>query len=58
MDASISSLWRQKQAELHEFEASVLYRLSFRTAKAIYRESVSQNQTNQGLAKMGFECTM
>ena len=38
------SLW---QADLCEFEASLVYRVSSRTAKTTHRETLSWNQTNK-----------
>ena len=38
----IPVLSRQRQAELWEFEASWVYRVSFRTARAIQRNPVSK----------------
>jgi hypothetical protein len=40
----IPALGRQKQAELCEFEASLAYRASSRTAKATYRNPVLKKQ--------------
>jgi hypothetical protein len=42
----IPALRRQRQADLCEFEASLLYRVSSKTDKAIHRETKSQ-KTNQ-----------
>ena len=39
----IPALWRQRQA-VSEFEASLVYKVSSRTAKAIQRNPVSENQ--------------
>ena len=39
----ISALGRQRQAELCEFEASLVYRVSSRTSKITYRNPVSNN---------------
>ena len=35
---------RQRQADLYEFQASLVYRASSRTAKAIQRNSVLKNK--------------
>jgi hypothetical protein len=45
----IPALRRQRQVALCEFEASLVYRVSFRTAKAIQRNHVKakQNKTPQ-----------
>lgn len=40
---------RQKQVDLHEFEASLVYRVNARTrSKAIERTSVSKNKNGVG----------
>jgi hypothetical protein len=39
----IPALWRQKQAD---FEASLVYKVSSRTARAIQRNPISKNNNN------------
>jgi hypothetical protein len=39
----IPALWRQRQ-EISEFEASLVYKVSSRTARAIQRNPVSKNK--------------
>ena len=41
------SIGRQRQADLCEFEASLVYRASSRTARATQRNPVSKKQTNK-----------
>ena len=41
----IPALQRQRWAEFCEFKASLVYRVSFRTAKATQRNLVSKNKT-------------
>ena len=43
----ISALGRQRQANLHEFKASLVYRVSSRTARAIQRYSVKNKNKNK-----------
>ena len=43
---TLPTLGRQKQAELCEFEASMDYRVSSRTAKVLLRNPVSKNKKN------------
>jgi len=43
----IPALGKQRQADLWEFEACPIYKASSRTARAIQRNTVSKNQTNQ-----------
>ena len=43
----IPALGRQKQADLCEFEASLVYKASSRTARAIQRNPVLENKTKQ-----------
>jgi hypothetical protein len=40
----IPALGRQRQGQISEFEASLVYRVSSRTARAIQRNPVSKNQ--------------
>jgi hypothetical protein len=50
--ALIPALWRQRQADLCEFEASLVYQISSRTARATQRTPVSkQNKTKQNKNK-------
>jgi hypothetical protein len=42
----IRALERQRQARIYEFKASLVYRVSSRTAKTAQRNSVSKKQTN------------
>ena len=42
---------RQKQVELCEFEASLVYRLSFRISKATERNPVSKNRGKKILTR-------
>jgi hypothetical protein len=49
------SLGKQRQADLYEFEASLVYIVSFRTAKATHSETLSQTKQNDiHLCKMSF----
>ena len=41
----IPTFGRQRQADLSEFEASLVYRVSSRTSRAIQRNPVSKNKT-------------
>lgn len=41
MHTLIQAFWRQKQAELCEFKANLVYRATFRTAKATQSNYVS-----------------
>ena len=41
----IPALGRQRQADLHEFKASLDYRVSSRTSRATQRNSVTNKQT-------------
>ena len=43
----IPALGRQRQVDLCEFEASLVYRVSSRTARATQRNPVSKTKTNQ-----------
>jgi hypothetical protein len=49
----IPVLKRQRQADLCEFKASLVYRVNFRTARATQRNPVStkQNKTKQNKTK-------
>ena len=38
------ALRRQRQVDLYKFEASLVYRVSFRTARAMQRNPVSKTQ--------------
>jgi hypothetical protein len=38
----IPELWRQRQRDVHEFEASLVYSVSSRTARSTYRNFVSK----------------
>jgi hypothetical protein len=42
----IPALGRQRQADFSEFKASLIYKVSSRTAKAIQRNPVSKNNNN------------
>ena len=42
----ISALRKQRQADLHDFKVSLVYKLSFRTART-QRNLVSKNKTKQ-----------
>ena len=44
----IPALQRQKQADLYEFEATLVYRVSSRTAKATQRNLVLKKKKRQG----------
>ena len=51
----IPALWRQRQVVLSEFEASLVYKVSFTTARAdTQRNPVSKTKQN----KTKKECTM
>ena len=39
--ASVPALWRQRQVDLCEFKASLVYMISFRTARTVNREILS-----------------
>ena len=41
---SVPALKRQKQKDLYEFKASLVYRVGSRTARAIQRSPVLKNQ--------------
>ena len=43
----ISVLWRQRQEDLYEFKASLIYIRSFSPAKATQRDPVSKKQNKQ-----------
>ena len=43
----IPTLRKQRKEDLSEFEASLVYIVNFRTARATQRNSVSQNKTKQ-----------
>jgi hypothetical protein len=43
----ILALGRQRQAGISEFKASLVYRVSSRTARAIQRNPVSKNQKSK-----------
>ena len=45
------ALGRQRQVGLYEFEASLAYRTSFRTARATQRNSISKNKTNKQIKR-------
>ena len=47
----IPALERQKQVGLCEFKTILVYRVSFRTAKAIQRNFVLKNKTNKQTKK-------
>jgi len=42
--AAIPALERQRQVDLYEFEASLVYRVSSRTTKATWRNPTLKNQ--------------
>jgi hypothetical protein len=44
---SVPELGRQRQAEIWEFEASLVYKASFRKAKATQRNTVLKNKTRK-----------
>jgi hypothetical protein len=48
---ALPALGRQKQADLCEFEASLIYRVSSRTARAIHRNPVSKKQKQKNNKK-------
>ena len=39
----ISALWRQRQVDLHEFEVSLVYKASFRTARTVTQRNPVSN---------------
>ena len=43
----VPALRRQRQADIHKFEPSLLYRVNSRTARATQRTPVSNSQTNK-----------
>jgi hypothetical protein len=43
----VPALLRQRQVDLYEFEASLVYRVSSRTARATQRNPVSKNKNKQ-----------
>jgi hypothetical protein len=43
----VLALRRQRQADLHEFEASLFYRVNSKTARATQIDSVSPNQKSK-----------
>jgi hypothetical protein len=47
----IPVLGRQRQLDLYEFKANLVYRASSRTARAIQRNIVSKNKTKQNKTK-------
>ena len=49
MHAFNPSTWRQRQADLYKFEASLVYRVSSRTTRDIQRNPVSKKQKNQNI---------
>jgi hypothetical protein len=49
----IPALGRQRQAWISEFEASLVYRVSSRTARATQRNSVLKNQKKKKSIFMG-----
>jgi hypothetical protein len=51
--AFISALRRQTQEDLCEFKASLVYRVSSRTAKATQRNPVSKNKTKNSEKESG-----
>ena len=54
---ALPALGRQKQADLCEFEASLIYRVSSRTARAIHRNPVSKKkQTNKQTKQTYHDC--
>ena len=40
----IPALWRQRRVDLSTFEASLVYRVSYRTARATQKNPVSKNK--------------
>ena len=44
---TFSALGRQRQVDLCEFEVSLVYRVSFKTARATKRNLVSKTKTNK-----------
>ena len=50
----IPALRRQRQVDLCELEASLVYRVSSRTARAIQRNPVLKKKTKQNKTKMNF----
>lgn len=47
----IPGLGRQRQADLYEFEATLIYLASFRTAKALQRDPVLKSKNNNNNKK-------
>ena len=45
--SSIPALGRQRQADLSEFEASLVYRVNSRTVRAAQKNPISKNKTNK-----------
>jgi hypothetical protein len=43
----VLALWREKQEDLFEFEASLVYKVSSRTARATQRPSLEKLKPNQ-----------
>ena len=41
--------WKAKAGNISKFEASLVYRVSSRTARAIQRNTVSKNQNNNNI---------
>ena len=50
----ISARQRQRQVDLCEFKANLVYRVSFKTARATQRNPVSKKQTNKKVRKKSF----
>jgi hypothetical protein len=51
----IPALWRQRQAEwISEFEASLVYKVSSRTTRAIQRNPISKNKNKNKKEKRKF----
>lgn len=54
----IPAFWRQRQVALYEFKNNTVYKVSFRTARAVIQKNLSQQankQTNRShkLHKLG-----
>ena len=52
----IPALRRQRQEDLCEFEAKLIYRVSSRTARATYRETLSRKTKTQNKPRMTTYC--
>jgi hypothetical protein len=48
----VPALRRQRQSDLSEFEASLVYRVSSRTARATQRDPVSKTNENYSFKKL------